>query len=58
MKKKIKDLTLNEFFSICKKYKGCCGIPECPLHQLNIGECPATVDINDSCLEKEVEIDE
>lgn len=54
MKKKIKDLTVIEIASICKKYKSCL---DCPLNnEHRICDLPCNVEEED--LEQEVEIDE
>ena len=50
MKKKIKDLTIEEIKKICRKYMDC---EACPL---DLSPCPAT--IYDEDLKREIEVDE
>lgn len=52
MKKKIKDLTLEERKAVCLKYN-LCGYANCPL--VNTHKC---YKYNESVLESEVEVDE
>lgn len=60
MKKKIKDLTLEEISTICCKSMREC--EWCPLNDLfgrqGACQCPATIYSDDERLEKEVEVDD
>ena len=54
MKKKIKDLTVIEIASICKKYKRCLDCPFNSEHRI----CDLPCNVEEDYLEQEVEIDE